>query len=337
MSNSNEEDNSAPSMENDHEKFRSHFWTKLQNELGIYIPCHMKNILRFSNLDNPISFRGISEDIILELEEFAQTSMFTLIEDKNEDLKKYYGIYHKNPEKFKFVIGDKLLLQQLVEFVKNKPIHYWGDIRSSSQHNTITSIQHALNHPFEIDTEAQKKKLQRQIATMVKKNSAKFSLEFGESERLSVEKNVVIDVTAKQNKENTNVTYEAKITCPICSKVTTFTKIAGKEYSKTRWIISNFTRHVMTHSANISNRNKPKQRSPHRAEAVERSSQSEQEMMLNSNSTDKRIEDLSVVDIENIPPNPVLKKLLTNSTIEPTTVVGKALGVLTSIENCTGE
>lgn len=111
------------------------------------------------------------------------------IEDKNEDLKKYYGIYHKNPEKFKFVIGDKLLLQQLVEFVKNKPIHYWGDTGSSSQHNTITSIQHALNHPFEIDTEAQKKKLQRQIATMVKKNSAKFSLEFDESERLSVEEN----------------------------------------------------------------------------------------------------------------------------------------------------
>lgn len=69
---------------------------------------------------------------------------------------------------------------------------------------------------------------------MVKKNSAKFSLEFDESERLSVEKNVVIDVAAKQNKENTNVTYEAKITCPICFKVTTFTKIAGKEHSKTQ-------------------------------------------------------------------------------------------------------
>jgi len=40
------------------------------------------------------------------LEKFAQTSMLSLI-DKNDDLKKYYGIYYiiyKNPEKFKFVI-----------------------------------------------------------------------------------------------------------------------------------------------------------------------------------------------------------------------------------------
>jgi len=42
--------------------------------------------------------------------------------DKNKNLKKYYGIYYKNPEKFKFIIGDKLLLQQLIEYVKDKPV-----------------------------------------------------------------------------------------------------------------------------------------------------------------------------------------------------------------------
>jgi len=52
------------------------------------------------------------------------------------------------------------------------------------------------------------------------------------------------------------------------------------------------------------------------------------------NCTDNKIKNLSVADIEEIS-NRVLKEL-TNLT-EPTTLVGKPLEVLASIENCTGE
>jgi len=325
MFNPDREGNSISSMEND-EKFRSHFWTKIQNQFGVYVPHHIKNIFKFCNLDNPISFRQISEGIISDLEKFAQTSMLSLI-DKNEDLKKYYGIYYKNPEKFKFVIGDKLLLQQLIEYVKDKPINFCGDIGSSLPHNTVTSIQRALNHPFEIDIEAQKRKLQRLITTMMK-NNKKINLEF--SDRLLLIKDTVINVAVKRNNKNTDITYEAKITCPVCSNVTIITKIAERERSKTRWILSNFIRHMMTHSINTVNSNKSKQSSPLQAESIEKSSQNEQEKMLNGN----KMKNLSVPDIEEIP-NRIFKEL-TNLT-EPTTVVGKALEVLGSIEDCTGE
>lgn len=331
MFNPDKEGNSIPSIENE-EKFRSHFWIKIQNELGVYVPHHIKNILKFCNLDNPISFRQISKDIISELEKFAQTSMLSLI-DKNEDLKKYYGIYYKNPEEFKFVIGEKLLLQQLVEYIKDKPINFCGDIGSSLPHKTVISIQQALNHPIEIDTEAQKKKLQRLITAMMK-NNKKIYLEFSKSDRLLFLKDTVVNVAVKRNK-NADVTYEAKITCSVCFSVTTITKIIEKERSKTRWILSNFIRHIMTHSANTDSHNKSKQNGPSQAESVEKSSKNEQENMLNGNCTDNRMENLFVADIEEIPTNSVLKEV-TNLT-KPTTVVGKALGVLTSIENCTGE
>jgi len=90
----------------------------------------------------------------------------------------------------------------------------------------------------------------------------------------------------------------------------------------------------MTHFVNTVNSNKSKQSSPPQAESIEKSSQNEQEKMLNGNCTDNKMKNLSVADIEEIP-NRVLEEL-TNLT-EPTTVVGKALEVLGSIENCTGE
>jgi len=242
-------------------------------------------------------------------------------------LKKYYGIYYKNPEKFKFVIGDKLLLQQLIEYVKDKPINFCGDVGSSLPHNT--SIQRALNNPIEIDIEAQKIKLQRLITTMMK-NNKKINLEF--SDRLLLIKDTIINVAVKRNK-NADVTYEAKITCPVCSNVTIITKIAERKRSKTRWILSNFIRHMMTHSINIINSNKSKQSSPSQGESIEKS-QNEQEKMLNGNCTDNKMKNLSVANIEEIP-NRIFKEL-TNLT-EPTTIVGKALEVLGSIENCTGE
>jgi len=96
---------------------------------------------------------------------------------------------------------------------------------------------------------------------------------------------------------------------------------------------------MMTHSVNTVNSNKSKQSSSLQAESVEKSSQNEQEKMLNGNCTDNKMKNLSVADIEEITieeiPNRVFKEL-TNLT-ESTTVVGKALEIFASIENYTVE
>lgn len=100
--------------------YRSHFWKKIHTELGLGVPNHIKNIMQFNNLDNPFSFRQITDDIISELEVFARTSMIKFLDISTTDLNNYFGIYHRNPEDFRFVIGDKLLIKLLVQFVQSK-------------------------------------------------------------------------------------------------------------------------------------------------------------------------------------------------------------------------
>ena len=241
--------------DNEDKRFREHFWTKLQNELGMCVPPHIKNILKFHNLDNPVSFRGISEEIISELETFTRTAMLSLIEDEGRDLKDYYGIFHKNPENFKFVVGDKLLLKLLVDFVRSKPFNYWGVDPSTLIQNQMSSAdKQSTNDISDIDTETEKKKLQRLLKPMLTKNWAQLS----EQMQHAFESGLAIDVKGRKNLETNDISYEATITCSICSTVIRFTKISGIGRTRTRWIISNFKRHIKKHFVeNINRTNVP--------------------------------------------------------------------------------
>lgn len=80
--------------------------------------------MRFNNLDNPISFKKITEPMINELEDFAKNVMQDFIEP-NADLKAYFGLFEKKPEKFRFMVGDKQLILTLVEIVKEMSSDIW--------------------------------------------------------------------------------------------------------------------------------------------------------------------------------------------------------------------
>lgn len=311
-------DDSTSKNENE-VKFRLHFWTKLEDELGTFVPHHVKNILKFNNLDNPVSFRGMTDEIIGELEKFAKTAMLPLIEEDGQDLKEYYGIFYRKPENFQFVIGDKILIKQLVDFVKSKPLDYWGRIRTSKQHNMTSGSNPSTNRPFDIDTQAEKRKLQRQMKTMFSKNCTELS----EPMRVKLEKELLIDVMAKQNFENNTTIYEATIACPLCSNVISFTKVSETGKSKTRWITSNFKRHVMTHSGDV-NRTKVHHKNPQPTETLGTASTS---VMPNSNEMNiyERVLDSSVLQEETPPTFCDL-----TSAGNPTTAIGEAIAALSS-------
>lgn len=107
-------------MEDENEKeYKTYFWNLLEKESSINVPSYIKNILRFNNFDNSLSFRHITANTIQELEEFFRDVMKDFLEPET-DLQLFYGRYHKCPEKFQFMIGNKHLIGELVTFVKSK-------------------------------------------------------------------------------------------------------------------------------------------------------------------------------------------------------------------------
>lgn len=57
------------------------FWDNLQNEVWAFITTQIKHILTLNGLDNPVSFRKVSKEIIMDLENFTKTVMPNLLEE----------------------------------------------------------------------------------------------------------------------------------------------------------------------------------------------------------------------------------------------------------------
>lgn len=96
---------------------RYNFWNILERDSRAHISPTIKNIMRSNNMDNPLSFRNITKDVLKEIEIFAQTVMTSFIEP-NSNMKDYFGIFHNMPENFRFMIGDRHLILELVKMVK---------------------------------------------------------------------------------------------------------------------------------------------------------------------------------------------------------------------------
>lgn len=103
---------------------RQRFWALIETSKNANLPVYVKNILRLSVMDNPLSFQHLSDAKITELECFARNEIrfFLKPTDKKED---FYGPYHDDPSKFKFVMGVKHTLTEMVTFVLDKTDDFW--------------------------------------------------------------------------------------------------------------------------------------------------------------------------------------------------------------------
>lgn len=218
------------------DRFRHFFWNKIQNALGVGIPEYLKNILKYNNLDNPLSFRDITDGIVKDLEDFPKTSLLELIQEEVDvDMKSYFGIYHKKPSNFRFVVGDKLLIKKMVDFIKTTPINYWSTKtcdESQDKSSTNNNCKKQESILFKRITQGEKK-----FADMM------------EPTTVALLKNVRINVTFEGTK------FIAEIFCPICNHVSLVTKFIDNE-RKPMWIISNFYKHFKKHAKKETSQNK---------------------------------------------------------------------------------
>lgn len=82
------------------------FWAVLESKSGVTVPVHVKNILRYSNIDNIFRRQTFDEGTFPTLEKFVGEDMVDFL-DPGADIKENFGIYEKNPSKFKFVPGTR--------------------------------------------------------------------------------------------------------------------------------------------------------------------------------------------------------------------------------------
>lgn len=102
------------------------FWTILQDELCLFVPDFIKNILNAFDYNSASMIRLIDDTKISSIENFVKNDLSFLIDGENIDKKIYYGVFHKNIEKFKFFEGQRDMLKLLSDCI-NKKVGELGD------------------------------------------------------------------------------------------------------------------------------------------------------------------------------------------------------------------
>lgn len=230
------------------------FWNILEESTNSSIPIYIKNIFKFSHLDQPVAFKSITEDTLKELETFAQEEMINFL-NKDDNLEIFYGQYHEKPEKFRFMIGDKLLIRNLVTFVQSKSETYWklkeSSIRNSSDEKTTKSNTLKKNptvaHTPDYDVNGERKQVMKLAkAIVVKKCPKKYSKDI---KKLLDKIDVEISVSEVYNDTvlPEAFSYKANIQCPLCVSVSKIKKCGSIGEKGCRWVLSNFDRHMKKH------------------------------------------------------------------------------------------
>lgn len=98
------------------------------------IPNYIKNIMHFNGFDNMDVLAKIDNETIEEMEIFARNEMEDLI-DPQADLQDFYNIFSNRKDKFKFVLGHKLLLKEIAIFAKE-----YIDRKANIKSRTVDSV-----------------------------------------------------------------------------------------------------------------------------------------------------------------------------------------------------
>lgn len=72
---------------------------------------------------NYVTIEKINDEAIADMETFVREDLFDLLSnecdiDDETPLKNFYGLYHANKDKFRFVPGEKVLLKRIAEYVE---------------------------------------------------------------------------------------------------------------------------------------------------------------------------------------------------------------------------
>lgn len=114
------------------------FFDALEKVIGFQIPQIIQNILRINCYDSAMAMSKFDQLSIDEMEDFMAND-FKNVELPSTEKASYLGVYTKNPEKFKFLSGQKRLLQCLIDKCKilNEPSGP-NDSQTSSEYTSTS-------------------------------------------------------------------------------------------------------------------------------------------------------------------------------------------------------
>lgn len=92
---------------------------EVEEALNISIPISLKNILKINACNNAAILCDIAEKDLEEMELFMASQTARDLIPKSE-YEQYYGVFHTNPEKFKFLLGHRKLLLLISKYFKDK-------------------------------------------------------------------------------------------------------------------------------------------------------------------------------------------------------------------------
>lgn len=238
------------------------------------IPQDLKDILKVAKYDNIFALSQFNEKDLVNLTQFMQDDLHELLPE--EDLEQYYGLFKKNPKKFKFLGGDLKTIWHIVDEAKK--------ILSTNKRALLSSGPTAkkprLSQPvqdtvLESDTDTEDSILK-----------CKENLELNISNWMKIHlPEATAHVTARVV-DNGLGSYAAQVKCPLqgCKYVGNISK-----NKNANWATSNFYKHLKTHTKNED------QGSLHKyiAKSADDPSSSQHEASSNPSDSSKPVEETS--------------------------------------------
>ena len=104
------------------------FWLKIERDLQINVPIHIKHVFMFNGLDNPDSLCEFDDDSLTEIEGSVKSSEYKSQIPESESLNNYFADYIENTKSFKFSADERKIIDNIVEFTKSRKGFFWKEI-----------------------------------------------------------------------------------------------------------------------------------------------------------------------------------------------------------------
>lgn len=245
------------------------FFKIMEKEIGSQIPIYLKHLLTFLGYDCAAAMKNFNESTITELEKFAREDLSNILANSiSKGIKKsdFYGnIFATQPNKFIIVSGHKKFLLEMVEIIKSKPLQSFFNANvvhaSTSTIGSTTQQSKQVKNSLSVDRnllEEEKKLISLLKSWYLRRKSDSKATE--DTEKQSAHNFIqtflnkptdYVTVSIKESLEGPPgdlFTYSAILKCSVCGKLIPAIKAEygskKQEIRKTRWVFSNFTKHV---------------------------------------------------------------------------------------------
>lgn len=111
-------------------------FVEVEQRLNIVLPISLKNVLKINGFTDSKLIENVSEEDLKEMENFMRETAPDLISEN--EFENYYGIFHKKPQTFKFLLGQRKLIQIIAKYFKDKRSADEGKSRYNRKSSSCT-------------------------------------------------------------------------------------------------------------------------------------------------------------------------------------------------------